>query len=120
MTQKRKLVLHQVPPSLNVWQRMHWSERRRLKEEWEWEIFALCNGMPKGNSHIIIEADIYFDTVRRRDITNFEATVWKLTNDALVNAKVVPDDTHEYITNGVVQLHIDNEPRTELTIMLVK
>jgi Holliday junction resolvase RusA-like endonuclease len=95
--------------SMNAWGITHWSERAQIKKDWSWEFLALANDVPKHQDHVIVHATIYFKERRKRDIDNFAAVLWKLTNDALVDAHIIPDDTPEHVTNGIVDLVVDKE-----------
>ena len=88
-----------VPPSLNVYQDMYWAEQRRVKGEFELLTRAAVNSAkwPRGCQHIDLRAVLTFPTNRRRDPSNYGATLWKFVLDALVEAGVIPDDTQEYV-----------------------
>jgi len=106
-SQRYKIVLLQVPPSLNRWQRLHWAERRSIKEGWEKEIWAMSRCVPTNNQHIDLTANIVFGTERKRDLDNYASVLWKLTQDAFVNLHFIPDDTPKYITVALPELVIE-------------
>ena len=102
---------------MNEWTRLHWAERRQVKEDWAWEVFAVGSKLPKKCKHVDVSAVLVFPQARRRDAENFGAVLWKMTNDALVELGVIPDDTPEYISTSNPILQVDSSgPRTELTL----
>jgi Holliday junction resolvase RusA-like endonuclease len=101
--------LLQVPVSLNRWQSMHWRPRQELKEQWLWELHSLLRDVPRNNSHVNLSAEIWFSTNRRRDVDNFASVLWKMTQDALVELGIIPDDTSKYVTTGLVDLRVDRD-----------
>ena len=118
---KRIIVINRVPVSMNVQERMHWAAWHREKLLWKNDIFYLVkesgNAIPRGLPHIWIEIKIYFKKVRARDESNYEPMIIKPLLDALVDAKIIENDTAEYVTRpGVVEIGIDKRPRTEITI----
>jgi crossover junction endodeoxyribonuclease RusA len=106
-----------TPPSLNMWNRLHWAKRRALKREWESIVWAVCKSQkiplldrPK------VEAVIYFPDKYRRDLDNYTALMWKFTLDGLVLAGVLADDDPEHVELGTVRFDL-GPPRT--VVMLV-
>jgi hypothetical protein len=79
-------------------------------------IAVAANLLPRNNNRIRVSAVLHFPTNRRRDITNYEATLWKLVNDALVDLKVVPDDTAKFIRNGLVDMVVDKSRGAKTTL----
>ena len=83
---------------------------------------SLCSHLPKNCSHVDLTATIYFPEWRKRDTENFAATLWKMTNDALVDMGIIPDDTPDHITTHNPEIIVDNQvaPLTELKIVVSK
>ncbi len=100
-----------APVSLNEWQRMHWARRGRLKNAWYEQVWARQRSrdfaVPKGCKHVTVAADIVFRRNAHRDLSNYEAVLWKVLLDALKKAEVIPDDTDRYVTCGRVRLLVD-------------
>lgn len=91
-----------VPPSLNVWNRMHWAKRYKLKQQLQYEIQMELRR--KGNvcpkfQKVELRAVLMFMLDRRRDSDNFGAVLWKIVQDALVAGGVIPDDDAEHCTS---------------------
>ena len=86
-----------VPPSLNVYTRMHWSKQARVREAFQELVWAVLNEKgnrcPRGLDRVELRAVIQHTTSRRRDSDNAGATLWKFVQDVLVREGVIPDDT---------------------------
>ncbi len=121
MTQKT-IIINRVPISLNQQERMHWTKWKAVKDQWKYDIFYLVkesgNTVPQNLPHIWIEIKIYFGKIRTRDESNYEPMIIKPLLDALVSAKIIKDDTAQYVTRpGKVDIEIDwKKPRTEILI----
>jgi len=105
-------------PSLNTFLRIHWAERKRIKDEFTHCVWALANEsrIPPMKC-ICISATLYHSTKRKRDLDNFEATLKKVTQDSLVRIGLIPDDTPEHVSWGEIVFGIDKDsPRIELVI----
>jgi len=113
-----KITIPTTPPSINQYQHWHWAEKRKEKQYWCIEIWALLklNGHPKNCRHINVSADIYFTTNRRRDSQNYASTLYKFLDDALVTAGVIPDDTAEYISHDEPVLSVGDKAETVIEI----
>lgn len=114
------LVIPMTLPSLNTFLRIHWAERKRIKDEFTHCVWALCNEQrlpPVDCVHI--DAAIYHSVKRKRDADNQEATLKKVAQDSLVRIGIIPDDTPEHVSWGEITLDIDKTfPRVVLTLML--
>lgn len=98
-----------LPPSLNTWATMHWAYRRRLKQEFQQQLWAVLsekgNRCPRDVAFVDCKAVLTFRDKRRRDAENFGAVLWKWAADVIVQEGVIPDDTPEYIlchTPGII------------------
>lgn len=91
-----------LPPSLNEWSRMHWAQRRLLRDDFQRELWAVLNEKgnrcPRGLERIEVRAVLTFGKKRRRDSDNFGAVLAKWTQDVLVREGVIPDDTADRCT----------------------
>ena len=113
-----EMVLEQVPVSLNVWQNLHWRRRADLRVMWQWEMLAVGPRIPKHNNHVRLSANIWFAVNCRRDVDNYAAVLWKMTQDGLVRMDIIPDDTPGYVTTGIVDLRVDPDKHEHTVICL--
>lgn len=116
---KHVIELPFTPPSLNVWQRIHWAKRLKIKREWVEYIRGLCGEVDKKiprYEKVKLSAKLYFPDKHKRDTDNFSATLWKLVCDSLVNANVIPDDSSEYVQISTPELVFENRERTVIVI----
>jgi len=92
-----------VPPSNNVYQRLHWAKRERVRKEFQEQLWAVLNEKgnrcPRGLERVELKAVLHFTERRRRDSDNFGATLWKFVQDMLVREGVIPDDTADRCTS---------------------
>ncbi len=110
-----------IPPSLNIWSRMHWSKAAKIKKQWERDIFYsfMSTGRVwKKNEFPYQKAKIkltyYFATNRRRDVDNINQ---KFILDGLVKAGVIADDSIKVIGQVEAIPDYDSQnPRVEIEI----
>lgn len=78
----------------------HWAQRRRLCQPWRDATFALAHNRRDGwgATPVTVQVVIPFDKPARRDAHNYTGTVVKAVVDGLVLARIVPDDTPEWVT----------------------
>ena len=111
-----------TPISMNQQERMHWMKWHKIKKQWINDVFYLVKehgkAIPMHRKHIwITSITIYFDRIRYRDESNYAPMVIKPLLDALVYAKIIDNDTAEYVTRpGKVNIELDAEPRTEIVL----
>lgn len=117
-TRSFTLTYPEAPKSLNdggAGSRRHWSVGYLEKSKWH-EIYSgllEIEGVPRGASHIHVDAAIHWRIRRRRDETNYEPAIVKPLADVFVHgttrtkkAKVlvrggwIPDDTSEFFEFG--------------------
>ncbi len=83
-----------VPPSNNVYQRLHWAKRERVRKEFQEQLWAVLNEKgnrcPRGLERVELRAVLHFTEHRRRASDNFGATLWKFVQDVLVREGVIP------------------------------
>lgn len=98
-----------TPPSLNQWQSMHWGAQKRTKDAWGEYIFGLMavQGLPMNAEWVYASAQIIFRKGAHRDLTNYEATFWKIFPDVLQRVGVLADDTEQEMRTGKVALIVD-------------
>ncbi len=127
MSKQIKLVIPQMPLSINETRVMHWAKLRKVKKLWVDEVwmaivnskirFTLTKFEPYKKAKIAIK--IFFRTDAKRDADNYPC---KEVIDAIKNNGLIEDDDYDHI--GKVDVDItdrDREhPRTEITIEEVK
>lgn len=95
---KQQIVVNELAPSLNKWQRMHWAQRSKIKEQWQWLI--------KQQKPIKHDASVSVTYTRvstqPMDLDNAAAS-FKPIGDALVKGGIVSDDSPDVITELTVQ-----------------
>lgn len=117
-----KLILNDIPPSLNVWSRMHWAKAAKVKKQWEYDIWGasregralkeINEEWPYDKAKIRIT--FYFKTHARRDIDNMNQ---KFLLDGLVKAGVIKDDSTNVIGQvEIIPAYDKNRPRTEIEV----
>jgi Holliday junction resolvase RusA-like endonuclease len=83
-----KVMIEDVPPSLNKWSRMHWTKSRKIKKFWEETVQWMFAGI-KQFKNPVVRIRYSFDTKRRRDKDNYTP---KFIMDGLVKSGVIKDD----------------------------
>jgi len=116
------LTIPLVPPSLNPWQRMSWHDQLPIRNEWYKAVWALCKeqGLPM-LERIDLDISVYYRDRRRRDWDN-GAVGFKLVQDGLVHAGVLPDDNVKHIVRPRFPdiLHDKAAPRTEVVVTVLE
>ena len=105
-----------LPPSLNDWQRWHWSRRRTQATTLVVAItnLARCGRLPRLGA-AVARVRCFFPDPRRRDPTNYAH--WKPLWDALVRAGVLDDDDAAHLRVAAFDLLCDAQrPRSEVEL----
>lgn len=92
-----RLEIDEIPPSLNRWAKLHWSEQRMIKQDWAWMIKAAVLTAKVGRPMYRLAAvkiTLIFPVIRRRDIDNYTP---KMVMDGLVNAGIIQDDRADWV-----------------------
>jgi hypothetical protein len=112
------IVIPAVPPSGNVYSRLHWTKRMDLIAEWFY-LVSIAHASQKWTGDVVrFEAVIYFKEKRRRDIANWITTLDKMCLDHIVSLGVIPDDDSEHVPEWRVRFEVDKDnPRTEVTLI---
>ena len=99
-----------TPPSLNVWQSMHWGAQYRTKNAWfEYiQMFARRDAVPP-SEWVYASAQIVFRRGAHRDLSNYDSVLWKIFPDVLIRAGVIADDTETEMRRGKVSLISDRK-----------
>jgi len=110
------LTLRDLPPSLNDWQRWHWTRRREetMRIAAVVRALAISARLPHlGAADARVRC--YFPDRRRRDPTNYAH--WKPLWDALVRARLIDDDDAAHLRVAAFDLLVDPErPRSEVVL----
>lgn len=119
--EERTIVIPFVPPSLNVYSRYSRWDLNRCHKRWKLAVWGLCNEsgnrVPRPCRRIELSAVLYFTEKRRRDETNYSATLWKLLLDALVITGIIPDDTADFVkVSNDLPMLVDKKERTVVKI----
>lgn len=111
-----------APPSLNTYARMHWAAKRRVRDAFQWEVWAAINGgnggerCPRGLERVELRAVLTFPVTRGRDSDNYGATLWKFVQDVLTRQGVIPDDTADRCTGYPPKIVVGKAESTLLMI----
>jgi len=111
-----KLTIPEITPSLNVWERMHWAKRRKIKEDWLWLIASAkhCQRLKKATTKRSVKIVSY--RTKALDHDNLVGGC-KALIDALTKNDVIVDDSPKWIGKPDISQEIDTKrPRTEITI----
>ena len=98
------------------------AKRKKYREDISWIIFEKILNADYSKSEFPLEKatvtfDIYFKTNRKRDSQNYLGGGLISWLDALVDLKLIADDSNDVIGQPIVNFHIDKaNPRTEITI----
>lgn len=88
-----------VPVSKNVWQRGHWTFRRRIKKRWEAYVWAWVNTPPRMKrpvDHVTVHLYVKWDKPGPLpDSINLDMA-HECIADGLVKAGIIPDDQTQY------------------------
>ena len=89
---KQTIVVNELTPSLNKWQRMHWGKRKKIKEQWQW---LIKSEKPKKHGGSV---DITYTRVSTQpmDLDNVGGS-FKAIGDALVKADIIEDDNPKIV-----------------------
>jgi len=82
------ITIHDIPPSLNDWQGMHWAAKAEAKRQWE-DMLRVLLRKCKRIERPIVRITYYPDIERDRDKDNY-APKWIM--DGLVKSGVIRDD----------------------------
>ena len=115
-----KIVIPDIPPSLNVWSWMHWSKASQIKKQWEKDIYYTSHQQRYDNRESLpyekakVRITFYFKTHANRDFDNMNL---KFPLDGLVKAGVIADDSTKVIGQvEIVPAYDKNNPRVEIEV----
>jgi len=99
-----------TPPSLNVWQSMHWGAQYRTKNAWfEYiQMYARRDAVRPPAEHDL-RRGVHPLRGRHRDLSNYDSVLWKIFPDVLIRAGVIADDTETEMRRGKVSLISDRK-----------
>lgn len=105
------------PLSMN--DRGHWAPKAKVTKQIRDDVHALCKfkRVPKCQKISVLLTWHPAPLVRRRDPLNLVATL-KAVEDGVVQAKVVPDDTPEYVLSVMPEIAESRAPRGELWVTI--
>ncbi len=111
---KATLTINDIPPSLNVYQNMHWHKRNREKKNWHDLVYGawLEAGKPKFDK-AEIQVTYYFKTHHKRDEDNYNSK-WLLDG---LKGYVFGDDNSDIVHLLPPIFNYDKkQPRTVIEI----
>jgi hypothetical protein len=118
------ITIRMTPPTLNRIPGMHWSQFKKVKQDWQREIEQelLVAQVPRGRACVLAGASIQFPSgaTRRRDAGNFSVVPEKALGDALVNGGWLPDDTPEFFRFVGVEFVSSAGPARTQIVLLAK
>ena len=119
--EETKITIKTLTPSLNKLLRMHWAERKKLKDDLAWEVFAELQKQNPEYEVILLpqKAKLEITSYRKSflDKDNFIGGL-KLLIDAIKELRIIYDDSPEFLTLKATQ-KIEKKrknQRTEITI----
>lgn len=90
---KQTIVVNELTPSLNKWQRLHWAQRSKIKEQWQWLIKA---EQPKKHDGSVVITYTRVST-QPMDLDGVGGS-FKAIGDALTKCGVIEDDNPKIVT----------------------
>ncbi len=105
-----KIVIGDIPPSLNQLNTMHWAERRRIKEQFAHDVYySAYNKRPsKPFKKARVRITYYFNNKHRHDADNYNP---KMLLDPLVKVGILIDDNYDVIGQPDIVMGYDKYSR---------
>lgn len=95
---KQTIIVNETSPGLNEWQRMHYRNRMKVKEQWQWLIKA-----EKPDKHDGAVGITYTRVSTQPMDPDNNAASFKPIADALVKCGVIEDDSPDIVQSLTVQ-----------------
>lgn len=112
---KQKIIVEELAPSLNKWQRMHWGKRSKIKEQWQWLIKE-----QKPHMHDRPVSITYTRvSTQPMDLDNTAAS-FKPIGDALVKCGVIEDDSPDIVQELTVQWQKSDTQKDQHSIIEIE
>lgn len=103
----RSFTIAMMPESKNVWQRMHWAKRNKIKAAWEEQVWGCVNEMPRMPrplDSVTCHITVFWDKRGPLpDHHNLEMA-FEVVADGLVKAGIIRDDSGEQFKRGSLHL----------------
>lgn len=116
-----KLIIKSLSPSLNKLLRMHWGERKKLKEDLAWEVFAELNKLNPDYEVVVIPQKVFIKITSYRksflDKDNFIGGLKPLI-DAIKELKLIYDDSEEFL-NLEAEQRIEKKKKSNRTEIII-
>lgn len=132
MSERIQIEVPCVPVSGNRWQRMHWSQRKRISDVWNLALLTarvseqhmpfLDNTEADTPRMVRVSATCYFGNGvrgKRMDQDNLE-TGLKPAFDALVRARYIRDDAPKYVERGKIEQVLERDPKKHRTVFTLE
>jgi len=113
-----KIILPDIPPSLNVYLRWHWAKRIKYLNCWAEQLgWQVMTQKIKPLEQVKAKYVFYFPKNRIRDLDNLNV---KVCADLLKKAGIITDDNSNIIVHEERVIAIDRErPRVEIILTTV-
>ena len=98
-----ELNFNEIPPSVNVYMRWHWTKRKNVTEMWHWLVKAALKGEKPQFKHPVVRSEYYFTDNRERDTGNY---IPKFAIDALVKEGVITGDSCKHIKEMMPEIYL--------------
>lgn len=115
-----KIELSRTTPSPNEMLRWHWTQRHKLKLDYGWSLVAEGARDKKNQAKDKEKRRVEIYSYRKQllDPDNLYGSV-KLLLDAMIDMKLIYDDSLEYLSLSVYQEIDKKNPRTEIVIYVL-
>ena len=116
----RSFTIPALPESKNVWQRLHWAKRNRIKQEWHEHVWAGVNEAPKRMPRPLESVTCYVVVWWDKpgplpDHHNLEMA-FEVIADGLVHAGIIRDDSGDQFVRGSLILMRGDKAETVVTL----
>lgn len=109
-----------IGPSLNSWYAgCHWTKRKKLADFWHSKIALLSSQLRPVKSPVELSMDFWFGKSRLPYDASNCAAAFKLIEDGLVKAGILPSDDHKTIKSISISVKKTKEPVSR-TIVQIK
>jgi len=117
---RRSFSIPALPESKNVWQRLHWAKRNRIKQEWHEYVWAGVNAAPKRmprplesvTCHVVVLWDKPGPLPDRHNLE----MAFEVIADGLVYAGIIRDDSGDQFVRGSLTLMRGEKAETVVTL----
>lgn len=109
------IVVNELTPGLNRWQRMHWGKRSKIKEKWQW-LIKEQNPQKHASSVNITYTRV---STQPMDLDNVGGS-FKAIGDALVKGGIIEDDSPDIVQSLTVQWQKAESQKRQRSIIEIR